>query len=189
MVGERAARANIYDRNGLPLVAQGGTVVALYVARQDMATEADCLDLLANLLRRQRQDLVTFFNTYNTDTVFYVGEIGSDVYSDPDTAAALNDICAVRTVERQTRAYYHGSAVSHVTGYIGQIPADDVPQWVAQGYQSDNLIGRNGIELAYEQELSGQPTRSLQIVDSGGTILREFGSTNSVPPRPVVADD
>ncbi len=183
-VGQREARANIYDRNGLPLVEQGGTVVTLYVQRQAMSGEDECLDLLASLLRRQRKDLADFFNTYNPDTLFYAGELDLDVYQARQDD--LSSICGVTTtVERQTRRYYRGNAVSHVTGYIGQIPADEVADWESKGYSSDELIGRNGIERAYEQELSGQPTRSLQITEPGGVVLREFGSTEGVPPTSV----
>jgi penicillin-binding protein 2 len=183
LTGIPEPRANIYDRNGLPLVEQNGTVVSLFVQRQSIPDEAACLDLLADVLRRQRQDLFDFFERYDREIVFYVGEVNLEVFD--LRFPLLNERCAIRTLERQTRKYYHGNAVSHVVGYIGQIPEDQLATWQQRGYQGGELVGRNGIELAYEDELAGQPTRRLQIVESGGTVTRELGETAGTPPAPV----
>jgi penicillin-binding protein 2 len=181
--GLREPRAAIYDRNGLPVVAQEGEVVALYVQLQQIPNQEWCLDLMANLLRRQRQDLVALFERYNLDTVFYVGEIDADVYAAREVE--LRDNCAVRTAERTTRHYYRGNAVSHVTGYIGQLPADQLAEWEARGYTSGDLVGRTGIELAAEEQLAGKPARRLQIIDPAGIVIRELGATVATPPMPV----
>lgn len=184
-VGQRDTRANIYDRNGDVLVEQGGTVIAIYYQRQTMINEANCLTLTAELLRRQRQDFEVLFNRFLGDAVFYVGDLDVDVYA--ARQQDLADTCGtVRTSERQTRRYYRGNAVSHVTGYIGQIPADNVQNWLDRGYQTGDLIGRNGIELAYEAELSGQAESLLRIVEPGGAIIRELGATTGSPAQPVV---
>lgn len=182
--GQRQPRANIYDREGLPLVEQGGTVVSLYIQRQNVPNEAVCLDVLARVLRRQRQDIAALFDRYNLETIFYVGEIDDEAYALRQEDLSAN--CAATVVERETRAYYYGNAVSHVVGYIGQIPADQLAQWEARGYQSGDLIGRSGIELAYEEALAGRPARSLQIVDSSGTVIRSLGTTQGTAPAPVV---
>jgi penicillin-binding protein 2 len=183
LFGQREPRANIYDRNGLPVVKQDGAVVALYVQQQEIPNQAVCLDVLANVLRRQRQDLVTLFERYNLDTVFYVGEIDADVFATREVD--LRDNCLIRTAERTTRNYYRGNAVSHVTGYLGQLPADQLPQWEARGYTSGDLIGRNGIELEAEEQLAGKPARRLQIVEPAGVVIRELGATVGTPPMPV----
>ena len=185
--GQRSQRANIYDRNGELLVEQGGTVTSLYLRRINIPNESDCLDLLATLLRRQRQDLQAFFNRYPTlDTVFYVGEVDTEVYT--ANSQALSEVCGIlldNTLDRQTRRYYRGNAISHVTGYVGQIPADEVEQWQDRGYQSGDLIGRSGIELAFEDELSGQARRVLNIVEPGGTVVRELSTTEGQTAQPI----
>lgn len=185
--GQRSQRANIYDRNGELLVEEGGTVTALYLRRANIPDEAACLDLLAQLLRRQRQDLQTFFNRYPTlDTVFYVGEVDADVYT--ANSQVLSETCGIlldNTLDRQTRRYYRGNAISHVTGYVGQIPADQLDEWQDRGYQSGDLVGRGGIELAFEDELSGQARRVLSIVEPGGTVVRELSTTEGQPAQPV----
>ncbi len=183
LLGVPEPRANIYDRNGLPVVEQNGSVVSLFLQRQSIANQVACLDLLAELLRRQRQDLVDFIEQYDNEIVFYVGEVNQEVFD--LRFPELNEFCAIRTLERETRKYYRGNAVSHVAGYIGQIPEDQLATWQAQGYQGGELIGRNGIELTFERELAGQPTRRLQIVESGGIVTRELGESAGTAPVPV----
>jgi penicillin-binding protein 2 len=180
-------RANIYDRNGQPVAEQGGTVSAIYTRRQNIPDEAACIDLLATLLRRQRQDLVELFSRFLPETAFYLGEIEPDV--DAANSQLLFDLCGVgdgQKYERQTRRYYRGNAVSHVLGYIGQIPIDEVSTWESRGYQAGDLIGRTGIESAFEEHLSGKAQRLLRIIEPGGTPIRDLGSTEGTPPTPIM---
>lgn len=181
--GRRAPRANIYDRQGQVLVSQGGALLSLYVLQEEMPNEARCLDVLSATLLRQRNDLETLFARYNRDTVFYVGEADEAAFS--ANAEGLRIFCAVRSQERQSRRYYHGAAVSHVTGSIGQIPVDQLAVRQAQGYQAGDLIGLNGVEAIYEAQLAGQPQRTLQVVEPGGIVLRELGTSAGSPPLPL----
>jgi penicillin-binding protein 2 len=165
-------RANILDRNGKVLVEQGGTVIALYVSKDKMSNVDDCLDVLANVLMKQRYDLEALFAQNNNDTVFYVGDI------DPETndarAADLDGICSVRRVERETRRYVgHGAAV-HVTGYVGSIPATSLEALKSKGYSAGDLIGLTGVEAQFEPQLRGQPERYLQITAPSGIALRQL---------------
>jgi penicillin-binding protein 2 len=179
----REPRANIYDRNGEVMVEQRSTVVSLYVSRGEIFDEALCLDILANILLVQRGDLVELFNGYNFETVFYVGETSPDVFAARE--AELTENCSIRTLERETRRYVGHGAAAHLTGYIGQIPAEEVQRYVEQGYNAGDLVGRAGIEAAYEDALAGQAERVLRIVEPGGTTLRELAGTSGTPPQPL----
>ncbi len=183
VVGQRAARADIYDRSGRLLVEENGTVVALYVAQQDIFDTARCLDLLANVLMRQRRGLVSLFNANNPETVFYVGAI------DPETNVArgqeLDEICSIRRFESRIRRYVGNGAAVHVTGYIGQIPADQATRYEQQGYNVGDLVGLAGVEQAYERELGGQPEQVLRIVAPSGVLLRALAGKQGSEPQPV----
>ena len=65
------------------------------------------------------------------------------------------------------------------------MPADQLESWEAQGYSSNDLVGRAGIEMSYEKILGGEPQRFLRIVESGGTVIRELGGAVGAPPRSV----
>ena len=72
-----------------------------------------------------------------------------------------------------------------MTGSIGQIPADELAVRQAQGYQIDDLVGLSGIEAYYENQLAGQPARTLQIIEPGGIVLRDLGTSSGSPPLPL----
>lgn len=181
--GRRAPRADIYDRNNLPLVTQGGTLFSLYLQLDAMPNEARCLDVLAATLLRQREDLAALFLRYNPDTIFYAGEADEAAFN--ANADGLRRFCNVRTQERQSRRYWHGAAISHVTGSIGQISVDELAIRQAQGYQAGDLVGLSGVEAAFEAQLAGQPSRTLQLIEPGGIVLRELGTSAGSPPLPV----
>lgn len=183
VLSRREPRGNIYDRDGNLLVEQNGMVYALYLARQNLANENDCLNLLANVLVRPRFELVQLFNRNLPETIFYVGDIDPEIYD--ARQEELLSICGVTYLERQTRRYFgHGAAV-HVTGYIGQIPADQLDRWLSLGYQQGDLVGLMAVENAYDSVLSGRPERVLQIVEPGGVVLRELAGTEGSAPQSV----
>ncbi len=181
--GRRAPRANIYDRNDRGLVTQGDVLYSLYLRLDDIPNEARCLDVLAATLLRQREDLAALFLRYNRDTIFYAGEADEAAFG--ANSEGLRRFCAVRAQERLSRRYWYGAAVSHVTGSIGQISVDELALRQAQGYQAGDLVGLNGIEAAFEAQLAGQPTRTLQLVEPGGIVLRELGTSEGSAPLPV----
>jgi penicillin-binding protein 2 len=179
----RDPRGDIYDRDGSLLVEEGGTVYALYVARQNMSSENDCINLLAHALVRPRFELVQLFSNYNPETIFLVGDIDPEIYNaEQDDLLAT---CSVTYLERETRRYFGHGAALHVTGYIGQTPADQLDRWVSLGYQPGDLVGLMAVENAYDAVLGGRADRVLRIVEPGGAVLRELAGTEGSPPQPV----
>lgn len=180
VISRREPRGNIYDRNGQLLVEENGTVVSLYVAQEKMSNIDDCLDLLAEVLLRQRRDLEAIFNQNNPETIFYVGDIDRD--TDAQRGQELDSTCDVARFEYPIRRYAGHGAAAHITGYVAQIPAEDVALWRSRGYSETDLIGQSGIEQQYESELSGEAERVLRIIAPGGLILRELaGRAGSTP--------
>ena len=47
-------------------------------------------------------------------------------------------------------------AAAHLTGYIQQVTAEDLGKHPGEGYRSNSVIGRSGMELLYEKELKGR---------------------------------
>lgn len=189
--GDPLRRANIYDRDGVPVVQEGGTVSVLYVQQNLMNGVTDCANLLADLLYEPVAEMLAVWNTYNPETIFYVGEIDESV--EVEYRTQLQETCGMNRDNglistRRTRQYIGQGGVVHVTGYIGPIPQEpesEKNKWLARGYSEGALIGRAGVELQYEAQLAGQPPRVLRITEPGGTVLRELGRTEGVPPQPV----
>ncbi|MGQ9908949.1 MAG: penicillin-binding transpeptidase domain-containing protein [Candidatus Flexifilum sp.] len=179
----RPPRGHILDRDGDYLVEQGGTVVELYVMRSEIPNEADCVTYLSGLIRWQRGDLQAFFNRFDVNTIFGFADMSAEDFA--RYGDQLAEICAIRTDTRVTRRYVGHGAAAHITGYIGQMTAEEQTRLVGQGYSPGDLIGKTGIEAQYEAELAGEATRVLQIVDSSGLIIRQIAESAGRAPQDV----
>ena len=73
----------------------------------------------------------------------------------------------LNTVE--VRSYPYGEITSHLTGYMQQVTAEDLEKHQGEGYTETSMIGRSGIEAAYEKQLKGTNGATISIVDENGS--------------------
>lgn len=180
-------RATIYDRNGDP-IATDGQIVGLYGAQANMPNVDDCMVLLGEVLGVSTARLEQQFLPYSAvpTSVFFLGWLDENAYAlHINRLRAQCGLFEDFTAFANVRMYYGGSAMGHVTGYIGPIPAERESEFLALGYGSGDLVGLLGIEREYETTLAGQPERILRIQEPGGEILRTFASTEGSPPTPI----
>jgi penicillin-binding protein 2 len=182
--GQLKPRGQIYDRNG-QLVAGRGTVITMYTARQNMADEEGCKNLVSNITRRPYAAFDQLFALYTDPvTIFYLGHVNQADYD--ANRDALTTICGVNiTLDHTTRTYYANNAMSHVAGYVGQMSPEQQEDYVSRGYSVGDVIGQSGVERMLERALAGTPDRVLRITEPGGAVLREFASTGGQNPVPV----
>ena len=69
------------------------------------------------------------------------------------------------TVQKEVtmREYPYGAALSHISGFIGPITAEQLEERKGQGYETDDLIGRQGMEETLEDRLRGQQGGRIEI--------------------------
>ena len=184
-------RANIYAAGGSPLAEQDALVYSLWAIQQDMPSVEVCLDTLALATRQSILTLRRVFLEYLDETFFHVAEIDSDQYERyrqqlaNDCAIFPSDGIFNKVRTYRSRSYYGHGIATHVVGYLGAVPADELERWEALGYSGQDLIGRAGIELSYEQVLAGRPQRYLRIVEGGNTVIRELAGALGEAPRSV----
>ncbi|MBN2502864.1 MAG: hypothetical protein JXB38_18940, partial [Anaerolineales bacterium] len=80
-----------------------------------------------------------------------------------------------------TRFYYGGGAGPQTVGYVGPIPAEEVDQWVANGYTQGDTIGRIGIEAWGEEFLAGTRGGALYVISPDNQIVTQLAQTDSQP--------
>ncbi|MBO8141851.1 MAG: penicillin-binding protein 2 [Firmicutes bacterium] len=101
----------------------------------------------------------------------------------PEVAVALEerriDLPGVVLEQEPVRRYPAGVSVAHVLGYLQLATAEDLASY--SGYRPDDLVGRTGIERAYEPYLRGE--RGFQQVEVNA-LSRPIRVLGSVPPVP-----
>lgn len=175
----RPPRGNIYDRNGQLMVEQDGTVVELYVARQEITDESACVNLLGNILRRTPAELTELIGTYAPETIVPIGDVDPEIYAARE--AELLNMCNIRTNERTARRYVGHGIATHLIGYIGAIPSEQLQTYLDNGYASSDYVGLAGVERMYEEALAGKSQRVLRVVEPGGMTIRELAGSSGQP--------
>jgi penicillin-binding protein 2 len=91
--------------------------------------------------------------SYNNDFV-----LAEDV--DSETVIELKEMSnflrGVDAVETATREIVRGDILPHEIGVVGPIYAEEYEELSEEGYALNDVVGKNGIELAMETELRGQ---------------------------------
>lgn len=102
-------------------------------------------------------------------------EIARDIKQ--ETVAELSEKSAnfagITLVEDSIRTYTSGSLASHIIGYIGNINQDEYKE-LKDTYDSDDIIGRTGIESLFEDYLKGEDGEKQIDMAVDGTITAEY---------------
>lgn len=95
----------------------------------------------------------------------------AQIKADQSTLDELFTIPGTSRVEVTMRNYPYGRALSHITGYMGPITAEQLEAWSGQGYSTEALVGRQGLEEILQERLRGE---------AGGRIILEKQQENAV---------
>jgi len=70
---------------------------------------------------------------------------------------------------------YYTSYAAHILGYIGLMTAEEYERYSLLGYPMDAMVGKTGVELAFEETLRGVDGRmSIKMSDTGAVISMEM---------------
>ena len=172
---ETAERGSIYDRNGTALATQGTvSEVGLVPGKMNADPEAD-IAKIAELLGLSAEDITDSLNAsyVQDDTFVPLKQISKD---DAETEAQLLQIPGILINDAEARVYPLGAAAGHLTGYIQPVTAEDLEGKQGQGYHANSMIGKSGLELAYEEQLRAVDGSSIIIVDGDGNTVETLAS-------------
>lgn len=176
-------RGVIYDRNKT-LLATNAPVFTVSITPADVpkGRTEEVVIRLANELRIPPADITRVlsarkarrdYNPFNPIMVRY--NVNRDAVM--RVAERTVEMPGVRVDVESARRYTDGALTSHLLGYMGPIPADEVERLVERGYNVDDRLGAAGVEQWYEQDLRGVPGKRLfQVEVTGqevGEVLRE----------------
>lgn len=84
----------------------------------------------------------------------------------------------VEVFSEVSRSYPQGSTASHILGYLGKISDSEKSQYTKQsGYQSWDMIGKDGIEKVCEDVLRGTAGQQKVQVNAAGNLVKTISKT------------
>ena len=95
------------------------------------------------------------------------------------------ELPGVETDVAYDRAYAYGMATGHVVGHVGSVdrPAMDDDRYLKL---PDARVGKTGVELGMERDLSGEAGEMRIEVDARGDVVRVIGESDAISGRDVV---
>lgn len=178
----KAVRGEILDRNGTVLAGKGlassvGIVPgklkdkAASVQRLSELLEMD-MEIIENKLQAQwvTEDSFVPINTIPKVNELDLKKVNLDeeALKEKERQEELLDIPGVMITDTEVRTYELGEAAAHLIGYVQNVTAEDLEEHKGEGYSSDSVIGRSGMEGLYEKELKGQDGCEIYIENAEG---------------------
>jgi penicillin-binding protein 2 len=179
-------RGVILDRDGNILVGNRPSTIVTVDRMAMRGQEEQILYRLSTLLNVPVTDLLDRLNSVKylpyqpvpvaedvpKETVFYIEEHRKEF------KGVSYQVGAVRN-------YRYGSLASHVLGWTGEISDKQLsqPEFKLKDYRPGAIVGKSGVEAAYEQYLHGSTDGKREIqVNAQGVVLNE--NFNVYPPKP-----
>ncbi len=186
-----AVRGNIYDRNGVLLAGQGtASSVGLVPGKmnadstQDLETLAELLDTSVESIQNKLSaswvtddsfvPIKTIEKLQDVETLAL--ETSEETVEKQELLDALLSIPGVMVTDVEARVYPLGEKASHLVGYVQNVTAEDLEEHAGEGYDSNSIIGKSGLELLYESELKGSDRCDISIITSSGEVKETLAS-------------
>ena len=80
--------------------------------------------------------------------------------------------------ENGEREYPYGEIASHLVGYVRGISAEELEANKGKGYTESSIIGKTGLEAAFEDKLKGKNGSGIYIVDQNENTLKTIAETD-----------
>src|SRR5690625_30799 len=170
---ESPRRGDILDRNRIPL-AINDVAYEIGLVPELIVDEQNEINQVAQLLHMGTDTINDLLNASWVEPHHFV-----PLKTIPNNAdsiiSKLNTIPSVQMKETEGRSYPLGEKAAHLTGYIGQITAEELEEMKENHYKETDVIGKRGLEQLYEEQLRGQEGIKIIIEkeDKTQTVLAE----------------
>ena len=76
------------------------------------------------------------------------------------------------------REYPYGKIAAHLVGYVRGISEEELLAHEGEGYTESSIIGKTGLELAFEDKLRGKNGSGIYLVDNNENIIETIAETD-----------
>ena len=80
--------------------------------------------------------------------------------------------------ENGEREYPYGKIAAHLVGYVRGISAEELEANKGEGYTESSIIGKTGLEAAFEDRLKGKNGSGIYIVDENENTVKTIAETD-----------
>lgn len=164
-----AKRGSITDRDGNLLAGEGTAYLVGVVPGKLQEPLEDTYEQIAELLEISVEDIEDDLSASWVKDDSFV-ELRVISYDEQDLKDQLLEIPGIMITDKTLRVYPLGEAAAHITGYIQSITAEELEELEGEGYTSASVLGKAGLENAYEDRLHGSDGVSIDIYDEDGTL-------------------
>ena len=172
-----ASRGLILDRRGRVLV-DNEPAFQLELIPEQTPDLAGTLQRLAGLALINKEDIDPLKRIIHSRRVFDSVPIRLRLTEEEIGRFAVHryEFEGVELRARQTRHYPYGELGVHALGYVAAVSEDDLDRIDKPGYQGTTLIGKLGVESAYETQLHGLNGYQQILVNAQGRSVKFQGA-------------
>ena len=169
----KASRGEILDRNGNKL-AENGKISSIGIVPGKLGENKEENIKKISELTGVSEDYIKkqISASYVKDDTFV--PIKKIAMNNTNLKEQLLQIPGVMINSTDARVYPYGKEASHITGYVQPISAEILAEKDGKGYNSSSIIGKTGLESAYEDKIRGIDGVEIYIEDSEGNKLKEI---------------
>ena len=166
-------RGRILDRNGKVLAEDGkgysiGLVKGKLNGENDYGQIAQYLETDVETIQKKMSA-----SWINDDSFVPIKTVSEATKNDLINKNILS-INGVKISTVSIRTYPYDKAASHIVGYVQNVNAEDLKKHKNEGYNLTSVIGRSGIEAAYEEQLRGITSGKIDLVDKNDKVIKEL---------------
>jgi len=177
IVPKQPVRGNIFDRHGKILATSRQSYSAyVWPKAQKERNWLKNVEIIAQILEVEAAEIQQKVETagYNYPSLIPIARNLT-----PEQVTALEEykpqLRWIETDIDKVRHYPEGQLAVHVLGYTGELDREQLKQRKSQGYRLGDVIGKMGIESAYESELRGEWGGLKLGVDGAGRVVDLLG--------------
>ncbi|PFZ12353.1 MecA protein [Bacillus pseudomycoides] len=173
---EQGKRGEIYDRNGKGLVVNGKATEVGIIPEKLGDTGTQTKETIAQLLNMSIEEVDQKLTAKWIKPDSYV-PIG--ILPEGRTQSDYISLEGVSSRPIKVRTYPLGEAAAHLTGYIGEVNAEELKLLQKKGYQADDLVGKTGLEKVLENKLRGEKGGRVFMEDENGKEIKNLAKTEA----------
>ncbi len=177
-----APRGRLFDREGRLLVDNYSSVTC-FLLREQIKDPAVDLPVIASGLHLSIEQLEYTLHHYQYAPKYQPIPLKPDITPDEQAfiEAHRNELPELELLEEQRRLYPRDGFAAHLIGYVGEISENDLKQTKYAFYEPGDVVGKSGVEQAYDSLLRGKDGSRDMIVNSHGREIGRLGEELAIP--------